>query len=444
MSGFSNLFIANLIFVLCWFFVNRRLGNALLLFSLLFLTVPIYSVSQSSSIFVVDLLLPFLLARYILTDKKKIIISPLLIFFSLFFFILPLVTSLINIIFDVNSIDQRAFLEVNILAYRALTIFVISLIAYNVGRSEFYNFKNVIKSITIYAGLFSFAGVLSFLSIVNLSYDYWDVGSDNIGIGDARGFAGLFRAAIALWFCIAISLHLYVIFNFLNKMNDQVLQITFFILSIVLIFFSFSRAGLLGIAPVVFIALYAYLKLSIKSVVGFSFFVCIVLLIYSFISYDDQFQFIVDRFSFSDGYGGDDAQSSRLTAWIKITDFFIEKPVFLFFGLSGFDNSILASLFSLYGSHNSYLDIVIRSGVFNFFIFLVFIIILFRKYFFRQSFLQIKFLVLSLLSSFFVVGFTQDIILLNSPLMYTTLGFFWSIIFYCIGSSDGYKKMAHT
>lgn len=316
------------------------------------------SVSANYSFALFPVLLILISNKINLPDRK------VFIFFLIFLFIL--ISSIFSQTEYINFLDRKL---ISFILFS--TIFLFSFI--KIDKSMLISFKISVILISLFQILLSI-------------YVYFEQGSTQLGFA-AKGIVGNQRFAfiylLALWLMFGM---------FFQSWFSRIIKLLVIIIILSGILLTFSRSAIISLLFVLIVYLFSFFsnkenyKFLLKDILKYFFYLCIILLVLSEF-FPKTFEFYDYRL-FSYFFEYDDNKTRLLT---KLNEdyssegyrIYIVKKIFNFlkynlFTGSGFLGVWVMSDDLVGSSHNQYTDILFRSGIIGFVIYLVILINIFK------------------------------------------------------------------
>lgn len=380
------------------------------------LVTPIFVVFKGvmSAIYISDLLgWAVLLCAIFRYRKIPASNSHCVLWLMMLLIVAPIFSTLINGVisdFDSNQFDSRGLFALCIWIYRNIIYLCVFIVAasFSLNKTNFetcmktyllLNTGVVLIGIVDYIGLYDFSVYEVLLASVSpdLNYRY-----TNTTLG--WGFLGMFRGSVGQWFANSFLLSLSSLYFFKGRWRVIAFIVGFG--SLVMVFCSFSRAGMVAVVLGPLIMLLCFGAKRTKLIPIFLLFGIMVLPI---LSMDDVSERVLSIETYASS-----KKINRVDGWFKALNYLGDNPKVFIFGNGATNREGVFDSIGAYGAHNEYIDVVFRSGIFGFFFLLVFIFSI------LNSFLLVKKKSVSieckgwmatgvaLLLSNCVIGFTQD------------------------------------
>jgi len=359
--------------VLC-LLIARRMSLPLIIKLLLvvcYSTAPVFVAVRgvASAVYLSDLF-GFILILYHLAYPKflrQLKRDRFLLTLSLLLVVLPAFTSLIVTICGFQILDLRNIAIQGLWFYRN----VLFLAAYEAVAVQDLTEKQVRAFIRLNLSLgllLASVGILSYVRGWDLAlYEALVTGSpvsETRGTVVGAGFLGLFRGSVGPWFATLCILGLV---NYSSEVRIwRKISLLASVMAVIVLAFSFSRAGLLGLLVglmmVVVFPTPHRMKRTLRSVA--------VALAVLFLLFLQGPQELKDRYLPTQWEGGmssfDPSASSRLRSWRTGLSLISSNLGLLLIGIGPTNREGVYELIGLFGAHNEYLDVIFRMGVLGF------------------------------------------------------------------------------
>lgn len=368
MTPYLPVFFYQLLAFLAAFLVfgrQRELSWTTQLITLsIFLTCPFWVAIKGaqSAVYINDLLCPLLMLGALLSRRvRRGVRDPIWIAFATFLVFLPIIAGTISALLaggggDIGARDVNGTL---IWFYRN-TFYLMLLLhgqSTNMGIEQLRAFIRLFVVLT--AVLVGF-GIVNYAAGVNLAiFDQLLMFRDYQGLSYIAakragwGFLGLFRASVGQWFATtAILLFGAMLFS---RVKWSLVMVVLAVSSIGLILFSFSRAGLVGLAAG--LGTLAFLGRGIVQRV-----LAVIGLLCAFGWVIWQQDTVGSRVE-SIATVKDVASAGRIAGWHRGMSYLLNNPDKLLFGIGPTNQEGVFHVVGSFGAHNEYLDTVFRMGI---------------------------------------------------------------------------------
>lgn len=326
-------------------------------------TSPMFVVIEGavSAVYVSDLLLPVLVLKALRDPSVRRVATrdPIWIGCLLFLLVIPATAGLLNFMFDESSIDSRAFMGTSIWFYRNINFLFLILYGLSLRLdvdqiAAFFRLNIVMATVLACFGAINYwfgINMAVFDRLLAVNDDNAAIFLDQTRIG--YGFLGLFRGSVGQW-CAIMALMLIGVIG-MRGTGSKLLKLFVSVAMASFVLFSLSRGGGLGLS-LGLIALSLMVRDAsqrlwpILGIIGG---------ILSFFVLDEVF---VERIQ-GIVIAADNSSLTRLTAWELIYRYLIENPLALMIGIGPTNEYGTFLIAGTYGTHNEFIESVLRMGL---------------------------------------------------------------------------------
>jgi hypothetical protein len=411
-----NLLVTTTLFVL---FVRplavSRIIKALLYLG--FIVSPVFMgiKGQESLVYIQDIIGPFLfIAAFNKRKAPTSKIANLRLFLFLFLLAWPIFTT--GLVFAIGNddgfqFDSRGMFGLGIWLYRNLILFSIFILASS-AQIDMRQLKEIFGAFLVLSLGLLFLAIINYTNIYNLAvYEQvlaslnWDdpfnyTNRSTLG----WGFLGMFRGSMGQWYANSALLALGAFVGLTGF--KRVLAAIIAAGSAVLVFCSYSRAGMVALALslLIYTALLGMRGWRLLLIGA----VCAIALV-PLMKVDTLQERVESISTYSNA-----KEKNRIDGWRLSLDHFQENPVDFVIGVGATNRQKVANAIGAFGAHNEYIDSIFRAGIFCTILLLV-IIAKFTFYTFkmyRRASRPFDKATLAIAPSLFIsnaaIGFTQD------------------------------------
>ena len=353
--------------------VARRMNLPLIIKLLLIVcysTVPVFIAVRgvASAVYLSDLFGLILILYHLAYPKflHQLKRDPFLLTLSLLLVTLPAFTSLILTISGFQVLNLRNITVQGLWFYRN----ILFLAAYGAVAVQELTEKQIRAFIRLNLSLgllLAGIGTLSYFRGWDLAlYEALITGgpvSETRGTVVGAGFLGLFRGSVGPWFATLCILGLV---NYTSEVGIwRKISLLTSVIAVIVLVFSFSRAGLLGLLVGLIMVVFLDIYCNKKTLWGLAVALAVVLLMFL-----QGPQELKDRYlptQWKEGPSGLDPSASwRLRAWSTSLSLITSDVGLLLIGIGPTNREGVYELIGLFGAHNEYLDVIFRMGIIGF------------------------------------------------------------------------------
>lgn len=356
---FAQLSAAVLVYLV--FFRKTDLPFVIKLFTVVsYVTVHLFTAigTAESSVYLIDFALPIFVC-FVLMRKARLNRAPYTVIAFLFLIFFPAVSLVILKLSGAYSITA----EDGIYFIRSLNF----LGAFSIGlslpltSSQVRSFIWMNICFAFYLGiwgLLNYAGPYKMDTFLYMRSGFeWPEWYLKLG-GLGYGFLGLFKGEVGQWFA-SVSIIALGAYGFIQKRFRKFVIITFLMISLAVILLSNSRTALIGtVSGMLLLILFRNYRKFFAIVT-----ILATLSVIVIITKPD----IIQKSLYISQAADDIEQGtfeSRVEAWEKSAKYFGREPFYLISGIGPATYNNLPRLIGLYGSHNEYLEILFKGGIF--------------------------------------------------------------------------------